>query len=88
MKTSKFTDSQIMAILKQNEAGISVQDLCREHSISSATFYKWRAKYGGMDTAMVKRLKELEDENRRLKKMYAEECLKSQIRQESLDGKW
>ena len=84
MKTSKFTDSQIMAILKQNEAGISVQDLCREHSISSATFYKWRAKYGGMDTAMIKRLKELEDENRRLKKMYAEECLKSQIRQEAL----
>ncbi|WP_292752709.1 IS3 family transposase, partial [Methylophaga sp. UBA4204] len=87
MKTSKFTDSQIMAILKQNEAGISVQDLCREHSISSATFYKWRAKYGGMDTAMIKRLKELEDENRRLKKMYAEECLKSQIRQEALEGK-
>lgn len=80
MKTSKFTDSQIMAILNQNEAGIKVPDLCREHSISSATFYKWRAKYGGMDTAMIKRLKELEDENRRLKKMYAEECLKSQIR--------
>jgi putative transposase len=67
-KTSKFTDSQIMAILKQNEAGIKVPDLCREHGISSATFYKWRAKYGGMDTAMIKRLKELEDENRRLKK--------------------
>lgn len=88
MKTSKFTDSQIMAILKQNEAGIKVPDLCREHGISSATFYKWRAKYGGMDTAMIKRLKELEDENRRLKKMYAEECLKSQIRQEALEGKW
>ena len=57
-----------MAILKQNEAGIKVPDLCREHGISSATFYKWRAKYGGMDTAMIKRLKELEDENRRLKK--------------------
>ena len=79
MKTSKFTDSQIMAILKQNEAGISVQDLCREHSISSATFYKWRAKYGGMDTAMVKRLKELEDENRRLKQMYAELSLDYKI---------
>lgn len=76
-----------MAILKQNEAGIKVPDLCREHGISSATFYKWRAKYGGMDTAMIKRLKELEDENRRLKKMYAEECLKSQIRQEALEGK-
>ncbi len=76
-----------MAILKQNETGISVQDLCREHSISSATFYKWRSKHGGMGTSMVKRLKELEDENRRLKKMYAEECLKSQIRHEALEGK-
>lgn len=84
MKTSKFTDSQIMAILKQNEAGIKVPDLCREHGINSATFYKWRAKYGDMDAAMIKRLKELEDENRRLKKMYAEECLKSQVRQEAL----
>jgi putative transposase len=88
MKKSKFTDSQIMAILKQNEAGIKVPDLCREHSISSATFYKWRAKYGGMDASMISRLKELENENRRLKKMYAEECLKSQIRQEALEGKW
>ena len=77
-----------MAILKQNEAGIKVPDLCREHSISSATFYKWRAKYGGMDASMISRLKELENENRRLKKMYAEECLKSQIRQEALEGKW
>ena len=88
MKRSKFTDSQIMAVLKQNESGIKVPDLCREYGISSATFYKWRAKYGGMDAAMIKRLKELEYENRRLKKMYAEECLKSQIRQEALEGKW
>jgi putative transposase len=58
MKTSKFTDSQIMAILKQNEAGIKVPDLCREHGISTATFYKWRAKYGGMDAVMIKRLKD------------------------------
>jgi putative transposase len=65
-----------------------VPDLCREHGISTATSYKWRAKYGGMDAAMIKRLKELEEENRRLKKMYAEECLKSQIRQEALEGKW
>lgn len=88
MKTSKFTDNQIMGILKQAEAGISASELCREHGMSSATFYKWRAKYGGMDTSMMKRLKELETENRRLKKMYAEECLKSQIRQEALEGKW
>ena len=71
MKTSRYTDSQIMAILKQNEAGTPVPDLCREHGMSSASFYKWRAKYGGMDASLIKRMKELEDENRRLKKMYA-----------------
>ncbi|MFT6463590.1 transposase, partial [Halopseudomonas sp.] len=73
MKTSRFSDSQIMAILKQAENGVPVPDLCREHGMSSASFYKWRAKFGGMDTSMIKRMKELEDENRRLKKMYAEE---------------
>ena len=73
-----------MAILKQAEAGLSVPELCREHGISSATFYNWRSKYGGMDTSMMKRLKELEDENRRLKKMYAEERLKSELRKEAL----
>jgi putative transposase len=87
MKTSKFTDSQIISILRQADNGDKVPDICREHNISSATFYKWRSKFGGMDVSMVKRLKELEDENRRLKKMYAEECLKSQIRQEALEGK-
>lgn len=76
MKTSRFTDSQIMKILKQAESGIAVTDLCRDHGMSSATFYKWRAKYGGMDTSMMARLKELEAENTRLKKMYADECLK------------
>ncbi|WP_026879398.1 IS66 family insertion sequence element accessory protein TnpA, partial [Ignatzschineria larvae] len=74
MKKSKFTDTQIMSILKQNESGVKVTDLCREHGISSATFYKWRSKYGGMDASMITRLKELEAENARLKKMYAEEC--------------
>lgn len=87
MRKSRFTDSQIMAILKQNEAGVSVPDLCREHGMSSAQFYKWRSKFGGMDASMMKRLKELEDENRRLKKMYAEERLKAEIRQEALEGK-
>ncbi|WP_026878539.1 IS66 family insertion sequence element accessory protein TnpA, partial [Ignatzschineria larvae] len=72
MKKSKFTDTQIMSILKQNESGVKVTDLCREHGISSATFYKWRSKYGGMDASMITRLKELEAENARLKKMYAE----------------
>ena len=76
-----------MAILKQNEAGVSVPDLRREHGMSSAQFYKWRSKFGCMDTSMMKRLKELEEENRRLKKMYAEEKLKAEIRQEALEGK-
>jgi putative transposase len=76
-----------MAMIKQNEAGVSVPDLCREHGMSSAQFYKWRAKFGGMDASMLKRLKELEDENKRLKKMYAEECIKADIRQEIIEGK-
>ena len=71
MKTSRFTDSQIMQILKQAEAGSPVPKLCREHGMSTATFYKWRAKFGGMDASLMTRMKELEDENRRLKKMYA-----------------
>ena len=88
MKKSKYTDSQIMAILKQAEAGTPVPELCREHGMSSASFYKWRAKYGGMDASMMSRLKELEEENRRLKKMYAEERLKAEIVQEALQKKW
>ena len=88
MKKSRYSDSQIIGILKQAEAGAVVPDLCREHGMSSATFYAWRSKYGGMDVSMMKRLKELEDENRRLKKMYAEERLKSELRKEALEGKW
>ena len=88
MKISRFTDSQIMAILKQNEAGASVPDLCREHGISSASVYKWRAKFGGMDASLMKRMKELEDENRRLKKMYAEERLKTEIVKDIIAKKW
>lgn len=88
MKTSRYSDSQIIAILKQAEAGTTVPELCREHGMSSATFYKWRAKYGGMDASLMARLKELEDENRRLKKMYAEERLMSELRKEALEKKW
>ncbi len=88
MKKSRYSDSQIMAILKQAEAGSPVPELCREHGMSSATFYKWRSKYGGMDASMMSRLKELEDENRRLKKMYAEERLKAEIIQEAMAKKW
>lgn len=87
MKRSSYTDSQILAILKQNEDGTPVSELCREHGMSDATFYQWRAKYGGMDASLMKRMKELEDENRRLKKMYAEERMKSEIRKEALAGK-
>ena len=88
MKTSRFTDSQIIAILKQAEGGSPVPELCREHGISNATFYKWRSEFGGMDASLMARMKELEDENRRLKKMYAEERLKAEIIAEALTKKW
>ena len=87
MKKSRYTDSQILAILKQAESGKPLSELCREHGMSSATFYKWRAKYGGMDASLMSRMKELDDENRRLKKMYAEERLKAEIIQEALAKK-
>ncbi|SIO07424.1 putative transposase [Sulfurivirga caldicuralii] len=87
MKKSRYSDSQIISILKQAEAGTPVAELCREHGMSSAAFYKWRAKYGGMDASLMKRLRELEEENRRLKKMYAEERLMAEIRKEALEGK-
>jgi len=88
MKKSRYSDSQILAILKQNETDAKVPDLCREHGMSDATFYKWRAKFGGMDASLMKRMKELEEENQRLKKMYAEERLVSEIRKEALAGKY
>ena len=87
MRKSRFSDSQIMAILKQAESGVPVADLCREHGMSSGLFYQWRSKYGGMDASMMKRLKELEAENARLKKMYAEERIKAELRQEALEEK-
>ena len=88
MKRSKFTDSQIMDALKRVDAGLAVPEVCRELGISTATFYKWRAKYGGMDTSMMARRKELEAENARLKKMYIEEKLKAEIVTEALAKKW
>jgi len=87
MKRSRYSDSQILTILKQAESGVPVPDLCREHGMSSAAFYQWRSKYGGMDASLMRRLKELEAENARLKKMYAEERIKSELRQEALEGK-
>ena len=88
MKQARYSESQIMMILKQAEAGVPVPELCREHGMSSASFYKWRSKYGGMDASMMARMKELEAENRRLKRMYAEERLKSEIIQEAMAKKW
>jgi putative transposase len=76
-----------VAILKQAEVETSVADLCREYGMSNASFYQWRSKYGGKDASLMRRLKELEAENARLKKMYAEERIKSELRQEALEGK-
>ena len=88
MRTSKFSESQIVSILKQQESGVKVADTCREHGISAATFYKWRSRYGGMDASMLKRVKELEQENARLKKMYADAQLDAQVLKEALSKKW
>ena len=83
MKTSRYTEAQIIAILRQAEGGVPVAELCREHGMSNASFYKWRAKYGGLDVPMMSRIKELEDENRRLKKMYAEAQLSADLLKEA-----
>ena len=88
MKKSRFTDNQIVDALKRVEAGLPVPELCREMGISSAAFYKWRAKYGGMDASMMASLKDLELENSRMKKMYAEERLKAEILKEAIARKW
>jgi putative transposase len=88
MKKSRFSDSQIMDALKRVEAGLSVPDVCRELGISSATFYKWRAKFRGMDASLMAHMKELEEENRRLRKMYIEETIKAEIVAEALAKKW
>ena len=85
MKRSKFSDCQIMDSVKRVEAGIGVPYICRELGISTATFHKWHAKYVGMDVPMMSRMKELEEENRRLKKMYLEEKLKAEIVSEALE---
>ena len=88
MKRSAFADSQNMEAVKRMELGISVPDFCKALGISTATFYKWRAKFGGMDTSMMSKMKELEEENRRLRRMYVEEKLKAEIVAEALAKKW
>jgi len=79
MKKTRFTETQIVSILKQQEAGISTKELAREHGVSEATIYNWKSKYGGMETSDVKRLKELEEEHSRLKKMYADLAMDNHI---------
>jgi len=88
MKTGKFTVEQIIKILKENEAGAKVVDLCRQYGFSDATFYNWRAKYGGMDVSDAKRLKQLEDENNKLKKLVADLSLDKQALELLLSKKW
>jgi putative transposase len=88
MKKSRFSDSQIIGILKEAEVGTPVPEICRTHGISNATFYKWRTKFGGMDASLMSRMKELDDENRRLKKMYAEAQMSADVLKEALSKKW
>jgi len=87
MKTSRYSDAQILSILRQAEGGMPVPELCRDHGMSSATFYKWRAKFGGMDASMISQLKSIEDENRRLKKMFAELSMQNELLKEALGKK-
>jgi len=88
MKKSKYSDAQIMSILKQAENGVPVADLCREHGMSSASFYKWRARFGGMDAGLRARMKKLDEENKRLKKMYAEKSMQKDLLKEALGKLW
>jgi len=87
MRKSKFSENQIITILKAVEAGRTVRDVCREHEISEATYYQWKSKYGGMVASDIRRLRELEEENRRLKAMYAELSLEHRILKEVLTKK-
>jgi len=88
MKRTRFTESQIIKALKENEQGRKLDDICREMGIHKGTFYNWRKKYSGMDSSQLKRLKELEDENARLKKMYAELSLDNVMLKDVLSKKW
>lgn len=88
MKKTRFNESQIISVLKTVEAGRMVKDVCREHGISEATYYNWKAKYGGMEASDIKRLKELEDENRRLKQMYANLSLEHTILKDIIEKKF
>lgn len=88
MKRIRFTEEQIIGILKEHETGIAVADLCRKHGVSNASVYKWKAKYGGMEVSEAKRLKALEDENGRLKKLLADSMLDNAALKDILAKKW
>jgi putative transposase len=88
MKRSRFSEEQIIAILKEQESGISVADLCRKHGVSDASIYKWKAKFGGMDVSEARRLRALEDENSKLKRMLADAMLDNVALKDLLGKKW
>jgi putative transposase len=88
MKRSRFSEEQIVAILKEQEAGVATAEVCRKHGVSSATFYKWKSKYGGLEVSEAKRLKTLEDENTRLKRLLADAMLDNAGLKELLGKKW
>lgn len=87
MKNKRYSDALIMGILKQAESGVPVSELCREHGMSNASFYKWRAKFGDMDASMISELKAMAEENRRLKRMYAEMSMQNDLLKEALGKK-
>jgi putative transposase len=87
MKMTRYSEPKILAILHQAEGGVPVSERCREHGMSNASFYNWRSKYGGMDASMISQMKALEDENRRLKKMYAEMSMQAELLKEALGKK-
>ena len=87
MKIDRFSEPQILGILKPADSGVPVLELCREHGMSSASFYKWRSKYGGMDASLISQMKAMEDENRRLKRMYADLSMQADLLREALGKK-
>ena len=87
MKRSRFTETQILGILKEGEAGVALVELCRQHGISKSTYYKWKSKYSGMEASDLRRLRELEEENRRLKKMFAELSLDHMVLKDIIEKK-
>lgn len=87
MKKTRFTEPQIMAVLREAESGVAVPAVCRTHGISTASFYKWRAKYGGMDASMMSQMKAIEEENRRLKRMFADLSMQADLLREALAKK-